>query len=569
MVARIAALFVVLGFGWSGFCVAAAADSWGPPKKEHWSDDRNHVLKVRDVGYRKWTLTLKKRSTNGWRTLWGIPNPQGAMPPVQAHFSKTGEFVVLQDRWHRLGYGKVLVFIGPAGKVLRSYRLADLSDVRSRVAFEHSVSSIRWSVRSLTRLDDAQREFWIAPENNDPIIFDLATGTRKPWTGGVKSRVIATFEPAALKKLATEERAWQGAEEAGCLRTALAWPRLAELFEKPPKDFSTEPFRLLVMRSMVRIDPEASDRFLEQAMKAIPLDERLVLQAVLDESLWTPAEPGFIGLLESPNSYSRLIALRELVDEGGPGALMGLRRAFQSSDSDLRQQAAYALGALGEPSDGPQLLLAAKADPELAQGILSDLVRVKPPGVEAFVRQIYADPRHLAYQSAFLALASLGDEAVLARALRMAADPKRYPLGGAWPFTRDDQLDQSVILRVVAKQKPPGARAKLQALLKSRKLEFDWQVSVRGALAVLGSPDQVRYLRRVARGSVVPGTPKKQFGYEVVRADAILWLGLANDKGFAADMRHFLNGKSALLSMASVRALREMGLLPAETDFDE
>lgn len=57
--------------------VGLVTASGGPPRKEHWSEDRSHVLKV-DVKAK--TLTLKHDTGNGFAVDWSIKFPQELCP---------------------------------------------------------------------------------------------------------------------------------------------------------------------------------------------------------------------------------------------------------------------------------------------------------------------------------------------------------------------------------------------------------------------------------------------------------------------------------------------------------
>lgn len=64
--------------------------------------------------------------------------------PVFAVIADSGELVTLDD-WHNMGVGNaVAVVYSPGGKVLRSYRLADIYTEVEIKKFDRSVSSIWW-----------------------------------------------------------------------------------------------------------------------------------------------------------------------------------------------------------------------------------------------------------------------------------------------------------------------------------------------------------------------------------------------------------------------------------------
>jgi hypothetical protein len=102
----------------------ALADSWGPPRKEHWSANERFVLKVgpREPGK---GLSLWERTGDGLERRWERGYVDRTWPPHRAHVTGDGRHVVLQDVYHNLGYGNVIVILGGEGKILGSYTLED------------------------------------------------------------------------------------------------------------------------------------------------------------------------------------------------------------------------------------------------------------------------------------------------------------------------------------------------------------------------------------------------------------------------------------------------------------
>ena len=96
------------------------ADSWGPPTLEHWSKNRQYLLRVDE---KKKTLTLLHVTPQGKTRLWSTPPPRDGtfFTPYTAHVRDDGRYVVLQDQHGGLGYGKVLVFLDEHGQQLHAY----------------------------------------------------------------------------------------------------------------------------------------------------------------------------------------------------------------------------------------------------------------------------------------------------------------------------------------------------------------------------------------------------------------------------------------------------------------
>jgi hypothetical protein len=127
----IVSLVTSFRFGW--------ADSWGPPPKEHWSNDRQFVLFVSELAWGQSKLVLKERGRNGFRLRWIAFHST----PVQAFITDDGRYIVLRDQWGQVGYGKVLTFFGPDGRVLASYTLEQLLPFDEILEVPTTMSS-RW-----------------------------------------------------------------------------------------------------------------------------------------------------------------------------------------------------------------------------------------------------------------------------------------------------------------------------------------------------------------------------------------------------------------------------------------
>lgn len=120
------------------------ADEWGPPEPEHWSANRQFVLKVTWPGNKLALFRADAQATPEER-LWSRPYVDDTWPPHAAYVTSDGRHVVLRDVYHNLGYGKVLVFLGQNGQVIRSYELSDLLTQKQVLETRQTVSSTWWS----------------------------------------------------------------------------------------------------------------------------------------------------------------------------------------------------------------------------------------------------------------------------------------------------------------------------------------------------------------------------------------------------------------------------------------
>src|SRR4051794_39225246 len=78
---------------------AVHADSWGPPRGEHWSANGKFVLKVgwRDADKQ---LSLWEKTDDGLQRRWARGYVDRTWPPHRAHVTGDGRHVVLQDVYH-------------------------------------------------------------------------------------------------------------------------------------------------------------------------------------------------------------------------------------------------------------------------------------------------------------------------------------------------------------------------------------------------------------------------------------------------------------------------------------
>src|SRR4051812_26528633 len=122
----------------------ALADSWGPPASEHWSANGRFVLKVGWPNRVK-GLSLWEQCEEGLKKHWERDYVDRTWPPHRAYVAQDGKNVVLQDVYHNLGYGQVIVILGEDGKILGSYELSDFLTQADLQTARRSVSSLWWN----------------------------------------------------------------------------------------------------------------------------------------------------------------------------------------------------------------------------------------------------------------------------------------------------------------------------------------------------------------------------------------------------------------------------------------
>jgi len=95
----------------------------------------------------------------------------------------------LRDRWGQVGYGKVLTFFGPDGRVLASYTLEQLLPFDEILEVPITASSRWWGSNALFFFRQGQKQFAFVTERGTIGVFELATGRRLPLSSALKMAV--------------------------------------------------------------------------------------------------------------------------------------------------------------------------------------------------------------------------------------------------------------------------------------------------------------------------------------------------------------------------------------------
>jgi len=176
--------------------LALYADDWpGPQVCERFSPSRQFMVRVvpgsnwgETFGFKgaakgpfakaEWYRQDQSRSYVFLREI-SLVNP---VAPVEFFVMDSGHLITF-DNWHNVGYGKVAVFYGADGAVMRSYALVDLFTPHEMSQFTKSESSIWWH-KGMTPPRDGQqlllkgqKNFCITTGIKDrDIDFELDTG---------------------------------------------------------------------------------------------------------------------------------------------------------------------------------------------------------------------------------------------------------------------------------------------------------------------------------------------------------------------------------------------------------
>ena len=165
------------------------ADQWPAPQtREVWSPSREYFVRVipgkgigETVGFRgaptgpHATAELYRRASDrSYRVAWAITlaNP---VAPIDLFLTDSGYLVTL-DNWHNMGYGKIVAFYSPEGKLLRGYALDELFSAAEIEKLPRSVSSIWWRKQLAYVRPDQQSLYVSVDDGGRELIFETETG---------------------------------------------------------------------------------------------------------------------------------------------------------------------------------------------------------------------------------------------------------------------------------------------------------------------------------------------------------------------------------------------------------
>ena len=209
----------------------ALADSWGPPRKEHWSENQQFALKVSYPKNKQ--LSLWKKTDDGLKPLWNRGYIHRVWPPYRAYVTDDGKHVVLRDTHHNLGDGQVIVILGPKGQILGSYALNDFLPFQDILAATQSVSSLWWHENAWFSLIQDDRRFALVTQQGTVRCFDLPTGKLLDLGKKQHNEIVGLVKQDAMKWVKSQEpqERIHGITLLGALGLADAVPIAKELFE--------------------------------------------------------------------------------------------------------------------------------------------------------------------------------------------------------------------------------------------------------------------------------------------------------------------------------------------------
>lgn len=566
-----ALLFVFLLLGPPAF-----ADFWQPPTLEHWSANRQFVLRVDE---KTATLTLMRspgagkpgKETMVWKTV--SPMKGFYRLPVDAYVRDDGRFVVLQDQYFGAGYGIVLAFIDGHGRTLQTYILEDLFSQSEISKMSHSSSSIWWSSAGLFRFTDAGNRFGFITEEGAVGVFDLTTGKRlavsETGTQVFRKEVRRILRKDLSGAVGSDSE--RGVRLAATLQDRETIPILTRLLSDPAHD------------QVVTNRPEE------------PLDDRFNMQlqagAALVRILGAKAAPLLEARLAKANPTMAEQWIQQLAQTGGAAKSAAVRRCADSPVDSVRNAAVNAIlenggveaarkhpqwlrdysGAAircfaehGDTQDIPALRGAlADKDEKVRLWALRGLSRLKVSDLDTILRRYIST--YPGEHEAHMALADLGDREQLRWCVNYLTDlaDSRVNveiLGGDQFYIQQDlgnEIAEFVaqvqeIAKIVARHKPQGARSALTRMFRIWKDFYGpvthWQTIGFGGLAALGDSTALPCVRALA----AQDSP-------LTAVNAIEWLVICRDYSSAPLLRSLLHHRDELIRKAAREALAAMG----------
>lgn len=559
------------------FCLAdaARADRWGPPTAEHWSENRQYVLHVAWPEIKKLAL-FKAGPAGGREEIWSRPYIDLTWAPHVAYVANDGQHVVLRDRHGKLGYGKVLVFLGARGDVIRAYELADLLTESEISAAKHSVSSIWWSQPGWFSFLTGEKQFAFVTHHGIVQCFDVASGNRVEINEAkrveIRERALGDLIP-----LLRDQDAWQRAKAAtlcGVLKGTQAVPDLKALLsdravtgavmsgvvEAAMGVFGSHNFDYCGVQAAAAqaltatIGKEAVPLIEEQLADATPVTRKALLGAIasldggLDEVRRSPDSAFLLAtwhrLAESQMPDVRNFAIRAVLARDQAQYVYDNPAIMDHPDDNVRFQAVRCLVERGEKRAIPFLRTALRDSYGPVQTCaFRGLIKYNPDDVLDLLHQGLNDKDRSIQFEALLELVRRGEKEAVDTLADRIARLKNYTRATEDWFTAD--IDAAVMCRLVAELKLSAVQPALKEAYTNDCKEIRRPVC--GALAALGDQDATAQLRKFAR-----------VGNALDRCGSIEMLGLIGDTESMPFLSDALRDREPWVREAARKAIDQM-----------
>jgi len=533
-------------------CLArgACADRWEWPPSEYPSDTGRFIVRV-DIAKR--TLALEEKTERGRVVRWSVRYPDtgadhGDPAPIAAYITDDGKHVVLRDVWGAVGYGKVLIFLGPSGSVLASYTLRQLLTGDEIGNYVRSMASLWWSEDALFFFRPGQTEFALVTKQGTVRAFALATGRMLQLTPAQERAIRNQALATARKGLSSAEPAHRmtGATMVGVLGDKGSVPRLKQLLE----DWTYRGTRNSYLFYDVQVAAGGALAALLGAEAAPLLEAKLPKANPQMAQEWARLlgqigaardSPGVKRLSRSGDGTTRLVAVQAML-EGDDGTVIHQHLGWlHDRDERVRAQALIALVNHVRAGDAKALRAALDdRDASCAEWALRGLVQLNPPDIDDLLHKALRRRPYLSSE-ATLHLARRGDRDALSQIVLWIGDlSTATPKGPEYALSRVDEM-----CKILVERRPPGAEAALRAASSSSGSRV--QRDVFGALAALGDTSALERLRALAR-----------IGDFLDHTRAIRWLGICKDRGSLDFLREALKDREPIVRDAAREALKGM-----------
>jgi len=555
------------------FCgTAAHADSWLAPVLEHWSANHRFVLRV-DRTTRE--LTLNEAHGDSETRIWKIPGVQEGTfgIPVIAYVRDDGRYVILRDQYHQVGYGKVLVFLGEKGQVLRAYTLKDLFSQSRIFRSTLSISSLWWDEpESFLFLKNSDR-FGCLTCWGEVAIFDATTGERLSEQGADGDELRSSVLQIAHRELESDKdrEVGNGIRLVGLLKDRESVPKLRQLLTDPSfgimvtgVDDATrheERFygnQLDAGKALVRIlGREAAPLLEERLTTASTTFMRASWLGRIAESGAADRSPAILRYADDIHSPLRGDAIKALIRNGGIDFVRRHPAWLQDPAEELRYRAVRCLSETGDKQDLPALRRAVRDnDRIISLWALRGLIRIAPPDLDARLRDYVR--QHPEEPEAHIALADRGD----AGQLRWCLDQLVQFVAGKTDSSLSDSAHHPLaistseiqdVTKALVRWHPTGTREVLNGLARMPGTEYHaatlFQAVGYGGLANLGDPNALTQVREIA-----------EIGEMFSAMHAIEWLAICQDRTSIPLLRSLLNNREIEIGKAASRALQSLGI---------
>ncbi len=496
----------------------AIADSWGPPQKEHWSANGRFVLRVDYPGSR--TLSLCEKTKDGLNELWKRAHVDGACPPVRAYVTNNGKFVVLRDKHHFVGDGKVIVILGDAGRILGSYELAEFLPKDEIASAKQTVSSLWWNDNAWFSFLNDEREFALATQEGTVCCFDLASGKLLDLNDDKRAKVADLVRKDAESWLTSgnvSERI-QGITLLGALQFKDAIPEAKRLFQdKTPtgaisgsgkpnveiygvqKAAALTLVRLIGLEAIPIIEAELpqADWYMKDELTSVLNRLEAKPSKVGDTSASATLRGMWLRLAGNPDADIRHHALCQVLLRDDGTFLRQHPELIESDGDFVRRVAVICLSKLSSPEALPLLRKAIVDKHSLVRrSAIQQFIDRQPPDIVEVLLPYLDDDYALIRQDVICELACWRHPSAIAKLRETVAVWPNADLKGDGKF--DQRCEIEIFCKLIADLRLHEMR---DGLVASRSVGVaSPRTAIIGALAVLGDSQAISDLHRIASG---------------------------------------------------------------------